>query len=405
MTLVYDRRPHLRGKPGCHAFLVGVSSYPHLRGGTGRPAPERLKMGQLSSSALTVYQVFRWLVDRQDRLAAPLATCRVLHSPSEAELAAEPELEKLSDLSQPADLDSFLEAASEWREDAASDQANITFFYFAGYAVQRSRGEAALLLSNLGDGRGGILRNSVDVYSMFLGMAPSEMYPSLASTQLYFIDSVRVGSHEFVTTDWLAATPVFDIVLSGAENRSSVPMFYSWAAPDRPQLHSVAPTAFGKALLTCLSGEAAVPLESESGLETEGWVVTVHSLTEGLRRHSEEQRAMDPSSSWDLEVGGLSGRDAPIHHLDSRPTAEVLFDLEPEHLAAHARIRVTDEEGNVVLDVGPPAIPLPRPIRLPAGPYLMDVTIEPPLPEYPSHLTRATMVLPPRSRWRVRLGR
>lgn len=45
MTLIFDKRNELQGQPGLHALIAGVSSYPHLLGGTGIPAPESLALG------------------------------------------------------------------------------------------------------------------------------------------------------------------------------------------------------------------------------------------------------------------------------------------------------------------------------------------------------------------------
>src|SRR5437588_42841 len=44
MTLIFDRRNELQGGPGLHALIAGVSSYPHLPGGTGTPAPARFSI-------------------------------------------------------------------------------------------------------------------------------------------------------------------------------------------------------------------------------------------------------------------------------------------------------------------------------------------------------------------------
>lgn len=75
MTLIIDERAHLQGQPGFHAFIAGVSSYPHLPGGIGTPAPDSFGMQQLSSAALTAYKMYCWLVERQRKLPVPLATC------------------------------------------------------------------------------------------------------------------------------------------------------------------------------------------------------------------------------------------------------------------------------------------------------------------------------------------
>jgi hypothetical protein len=48
------------GTPGMFAVVIGVSHYPHLADGEV-PAPETFGLGQLRVSALTAFEVFRWL--------------------------------------------------------------------------------------------------------------------------------------------------------------------------------------------------------------------------------------------------------------------------------------------------------------------------------------------------------
>ena len=117
MRLVFDERARLQGQPGFHALIAGVSAHPHLPGGMGAPAPDSYGMQQLSSTALTAYKMYCWLVERQNKLPVPLATCRLLLSPSSEEVQREPNLHGLAD---PCTLDQFRAAASEWRTDARS---------------------------------------------------------------------------------------------------------------------------------------------------------------------------------------------------------------------------------------------------------------------------------------------
>src|SRR2546422_10325560 len=97
MTLIFDNRANLQGKPGLHALIAGVSAYPHLPAGTGTPAPDSFGMQQLSSTALSAYKMYRWLEGWQNRLRIPLATCRLLLSPSQDEATVEPRLSGLAE--------------------------------------------------------------------------------------------------------------------------------------------------------------------------------------------------------------------------------------------------------------------------------------------------------------------
>ena len=128
MTLIFDNRANLQGQPSLHVLIAGVSAYQNLPKQTEPLKPENFGLRQLSSTALTAYQVYRWVLDHQQNVPVPLATCRLLLSPSLDEVAAEPALNELAD---PCTLNNFLVEAAGWRNDAGLNEGNITFFYFA----------------------------------------------------------------------------------------------------------------------------------------------------------------------------------------------------------------------------------------------------------------------------------
>lgn len=111
MALVFDNRHNLQGKPGLHALIAGVSRYRHLPGGGGPPAKEDWKLPQLTATALTAYKIYRWLIDRRDRLPKRLATVRLLLSPSDAE--AQKIAEGMAEIRQaPADAGAALQGVA-----------------------------------------------------------------------------------------------------------------------------------------------------------------------------------------------------------------------------------------------------------------------------------------------------
>src|SRR4051794_12235067 len=73
-----------RDGPGLHALLIGVSKYPHLRGGDDE-AEETYGLGQLVSPARTVRDLADLLLRDRASLSPPLKTCRLLVSPSTSE--------------------------------------------------------------------------------------------------------------------------------------------------------------------------------------------------------------------------------------------------------------------------------------------------------------------------------
>jgi hypothetical protein len=62
MSLIFDERAALGAQPACHAFIVGVSAYPHLpSGGSAMPAmPLQFGLTQLSSAALSARNIYDW---------------------------------------------------------------------------------------------------------------------------------------------------------------------------------------------------------------------------------------------------------------------------------------------------------------------------------------------------------
>jgi hypothetical protein len=70
--------------PGLYALIVGVSNYPHLRGGSAQ-AKETFNLGQLEVSARTAAAVFDWLRSDYQHADLPVVWCYLLLSPSKAE--------------------------------------------------------------------------------------------------------------------------------------------------------------------------------------------------------------------------------------------------------------------------------------------------------------------------------
>ena len=175
--LVFVNNELQEGGKGLHALIVGVSHYPHLPDGGGTPAEKSYGMGQLSSTSLTAYKMYRWLLENKDLLPVPLATIRLLLSPSEGELKIEPSIQELlqSNKAKLSTKDNFVLEAKAWRSDARTSEDNVTFFYFAGHGVQRKKDDAVMLLRDFGyPAIGGSLANAAAMENLFYGMAPPQ---------------------------------------------------------------------------------------------------------------------------------------------------------------------------------------------------------------------------------------
>ena len=395
--LVFDRRKELGASPGMHAFIVGVSAYPNLPKDDEAPTANSYGMRQLSSTALTAYRIFRWLEQRCDRLATPLATVRLLVTPSAEELAVEQDMGGLTSL--PATLHHFLKAADGWRTDAARSDDQATLFYFAGHGIQRTRGDAVLLLEGFGNGVGGALHHAVDIHSLYYGMTPSPVRQHIAQTQLYFIDACRILPSEFKKFEQMPTTPVFDVELSGQDNRRA-PVYYAAIPGAKAYGIRGEQTIFSKALLDCLEGGAGEAEEDEKGRVR--WFVSAASLNRALELRMEE---LNSQHGAEQEFVPGASRDVKINFLNDTPLVDVALEIGPPEAVGLATVVVINDQGTPVAGIPNPLHP-PRPYRtkLPAGFYQVGAMMDSAEPKFMSCAPQTCLVRPPSLQWRRSLA-
>jgi hypothetical protein len=368
MTVVIDNSAALNGGPGVHAFIVGVSDYPALPDKPDDCLPRHHGMVKLDSAALAALQFYRWLrkAGREGRLPLPLATCRLLLSPSDLEIQRETTLRKLA---ARASLQNFLTAATEWRDSAAGHSENITFFYFAGHGVQRNRSNLVLLLEGFGTGVGGPLVHGVDLSALRDGMAPTRDRPNIAQTQYYFADACRTRPTHFREVAEVAPTQVFAPDNSGTDGRIA-PIVFATAYGETAAGIRGKGSLFGEELISCLEGRAGDLHELASGEER--WAVSLSRLINVMTTKARDQR------DYEVQVAGTVG-DPVICFLTKRPKAEVVFHIVPAEAASAVRISLRPEEVRARTRVlGPPVNPNPHVITIPAGNYRSTATIDPP---------------------------
>jgi hypothetical protein len=389
----FDRRSDQEGHPGAHALVVGVSRYPHLRGGEGRPAGNDFGFTQLSSAAISAYRFGQWLVQRAEHLHAPLTTCRMLLAPSELELSAEP---GLLEATSPCGLDQFLREVTDWRADARSHRENMAFLYLAGHCIERSNIEQLFLLEDFGNGIGPVLRNTIEVNSIFNGMAPSRRNDDIARTQLYFLDASRRRSTSLKEFELMNSTPVFDPEQGPVDDRTAV-TFYATESQGSAYAKRGQPTLFNQALLQCLNGVAGQPVS----IENKRWAVTVTSLVRALDRQM-ERLSQELGVGQRIVVGGIV-QEAVVQYLDTNPQVDVIIELEPPEAAAFATIEIMSADLESIQRLEAPTESTLH-TRLPAGVYLLQVDISPPQPQFESR-RMIVSVSPPDFRWKVMVGR
>jgi hypothetical protein len=374
MKLAFDER--VTGEPGFHALVVGVSHYPHM--------PKQYGMRQLTAPAMTAYRIYKWLLDRRANLRVPLASVRLLLSPSpdEAEVIAGDA--ELGGRWGEASTDEFVSAAEAWRDDAARDARGMTLFYFAGHGIQLSKNDQFLLMKDFGRFKNEYA-GSVSAVNIYDGMSngPNEQ---LADTQFYFFDACRNlprqratqpsqgWSPQLVEYDDLDARKVFKPSWSVADRRKA-PAFYA-AVPGTAAYAEVGGlTLFGKALLDSLD------CSSERWERVNGkrrWQVTARTLSDTVSAYFKEvAKEVDVEQQF---TEHRVSKDAILHYLDERPWVEVAFELEPAAAQRIARVVVQDYNDVTHLSLPVPVEPHPFTDKLPWGDYNVTASFQPPAP-------------------------
>lgn len=372
MELIFDRRTELGATPGLHALIAGVSNYPHLPA-AGQPTSDlTFNLRGLTSTSLSAWKVAKWLVDHPDAFSKPLATVRLLVSPTAKEREIEPQL----DNRQPCTVDKFLAAADAWRKDAAADTEGMTLFYFAGHGVERGQNDSVMLLEGFNaPGGGGLLDNAVDIDNITNGMAPSSQYPNIALTQLYFVDACRDFLKAFKELPNLATRTVFDPRLP-LQDRRCWPIYFAAAPGTQALAVPNDATLFTKALLACLEGGAG-RFKDIGGIDR--WHISAFSLGESLDRKIERLN-QHLGGAQEIRTGGQI-MDKILGFLTTQPSVEVSLAIDPTAAGAMTQVQVEDlQHGTLVAGIPAPFGGATFETTWPAGIYSISAKIEPPNP-------------------------
>lgn len=362
-ALVFDARTRLGAQPALHALVVGVSSYPYLRGGAQAVA-DPWNMGQLSSTATSAFKIYEWLrkADAEQRLPVPLGTCRLLLSPSAGETA-------LTGRVPPATIDNLIAAADAWREDGKTHRDGMTILYFAGHGVQRTQEDAVLCLEDFRKPPAVGLNQCAALANIRGGMAPAPGFLDIARTQLYFIDACREHLAPLDKFEPMSTSTVFPVVLASTDDRSS-PIFFA-AIPNRaanavPDDQSL----FSRGLIECLEGEAGVAMNATPTGEVP-WAVTVTSLSESFDSYKIDDLNRRYQADQTYAPGGQM-RQRVICFLKEAPMVRYSLEISPEAACAAGRLTFGPAHRPALLDAHPIA---PHPVvgRAPGGYYSLEV--------------------------------
>lgn len=413
MTLVFPgglaaKKRTRGGAAGLHVFVAGVSSYRHLRGGEAAPGQIDFKMGQLSAAASSAQRVCEWVLNSAGRFPLPLASCRLLLSPTQEELKQNPQMAGV----ERCTLENFLREADGWRRDASGSREGMTLFYFAGHGVQQSGNDAVLLLEDFNAPGGDSMRNAVDINNIWAGMSPSSQHPEMAASQLYFVDSCRVRPSVVRTFPSMRTTGVFNVSFDveprkrGRRRRvvpddRHAPIFFAAVSGEAAYSRPGQFTYFSRLLLDSLTRHGAVKVETPYGEQL--WQVSTNSLSVALNMILQEAR-LRYGIPLKCRVGGIiAGGDAPILRLDEAPSVDVKLEVDPRDASVVSCVEVFDGRQTAVWQLGSPLHPYPCRHVLDPGEYTINITINPATAPYKNVSGQTRRATPPLAHWIIRV--
>jgi len=379
-----------------HALVIGTSYYeflPQTDEEASPPGRQTFGLRQTKTPATSAWRFANWLKDSYNNPDAPLGTVRLLMSPSEWEKQNVPGLANLPGEVLAATRDNVGEAVNQWHEAASEDPGHVAILYASGHGIQLSKDEGGIvLLEDFAKWRNAPLDHSLDVGAVRRGMAG----PTMAQKQFYFVDACEVRPTEAVDYQSMGQGVGLANPYEGAVRCSAV---YFSASPSTEALGEVGKgTLFVQALIDCFELRAVDDHAHENGW----WVVTTSSLMRALpplvselaRRFNQEQT---PTTGGQLA-------DVVFHVLPGKPVVPVTLELDPADAAHCALARLWD---GITADASvferqrfTPTLTHP----VPAGQYVLTVSMEPPSEEFRELLALPIPALPPGFYGKVPVG-
>ena len=397
-VMFFDDHHALTRKKALHALIVGVSGYPNLPSPDNKPPrggwkgdPYSLGLLQLQSAALSAYEVARWLLERRTNLDVPLASIRLLLSPSALELkTGGKDFCSAAAASLPATLKNLTSAANAWRDESNSHSDGIALLYFAGHGIQQHPNEdRVLLLHDFGE-KASKQYSTVACTHLLSGMWPSKSRSNLPLRQIAFFDACQHQNDQL--KDLVPFMPgevwtFIEGVPSDPRNRlvfhATKPGASAYGSPGRKSY-------FCEALLNCLNGGAGELISYTKGVR---WRITSYSLGAALQPHLDVINGREGTSQ--ISECHRVCVDYEICRLPGAPTAQLEIYLEPLRAAKCTAMKILSETLEAVLEIGPPIAPHPYRGPIPAGTYILQASATNP---YPGSSRRFIQVQPPTSK-------
>jgi hypothetical protein len=253
------------GEPGTFAVVIGVSRYAHLADGEA-PARETYGLGQLKVSALTAFEVFRWLAERFQVEGCPLARCWLLLSPTDEERAHEP---RIADHLTLPSFDNCKKALRCWRQHMqdlprpAAEQSRALFF-FSGHGLELYQEHQVLLPSDYLAPPSPSWNDAISTDNLKKGLA------SLAVPhQFFFLDACRNDYYALRSKQVTGADLLSEDESALVNAVRIAPLLYATASGQQafqPSEPIKGLSLFGRALLDGLVGTPEIALACQGSV-------------------------------------------------------------------------------------------------------------------------------------------
>lgn len=359
MTATVFRRK--RTGPATHALIIGVGHYPNLPGGSGKkkfPNPEGMR--QLASPPASARAIARWLIERYECPARPLASVALLTSEKSPKPFAHASSGRNGNGPKPskvpvaATMDAVEQAILEWRDHGNENPDHLLLFYFCGHGLAAGT-ERALLMADFGAKPHAPFDGALDFRRFH-----SNMEECAARHQCYFVDACRVGSELLGRNAGYAGNPVVQWTGTGTNPNGMLrlgPILYSTLADAKAYAQAGKASVFADALLESLEGAGSADEDGPWQVRT----TVLQRAVQQLMLHA-SQTLRIPQAQIPAGEGGFV--DFPLNTVET-PRVPVFVRVEPQTMHPLATLRC---EGGSMKERRRPDETIWR-LSVPAGKY------------------------------------
>jgi hypothetical protein len=301
-----------------HVLVIGVNSYPYLKGGdlSGSGIATHMGLEQLAAPVQSASEITDLFERSYNNAGAPIGSIQILVSTKKYTSS---KLNKTFDVEEPT-IANISAAFKEWVKRLDTNQHNVAILYYCGHGIEPS---ALLLLPQ--DFGADPLRpwsNAINLTATYANMAQIN-----ARTQVFLIDACRgsaVEADDAALTQARAIGSLGQALLDPMGRKyhqdRAAPLITSAPAGQRAYgpANGIESSLFARAAIDCFQRAGAD--RQDNG--TKEWIVTTESI--GGRMRDRLSRLKHPNgASAVCEIGGTSTRSVELHRFGGR--AAVLF--------------------------------------------------------------------------------